>query len=168
MTRHILSSGVAVLVAAAVGAQGPDALRADQRGKLYTKNRPVIERLVSQTVESSKTPNDHLKRADTYHKVLLEFDGKIKEARNAGDTDRVTELSAHLTTLVDKGLAPTLVKAKRQLEDGSNQDDFPRVKEGLVAQLNALIGQLETEPVARASLEGAKAKVNAITIPEKK
>jgi hypothetical protein len=165
MIRQTLSLTIVALVTVAVGAQGPEP---SLRKKLYEKNRPVIERLVEQTIESSKTPNDHLKRADTYHKVLLHFNKQIANARDEGDADRVAELSEHLTTLVEKGLAPTLDKAKRQVEGGSNQEEFPTVKRNLVAQLDVLIKQLAEEPSARTSLEGAKDKVNAITIPEKK
>ncbi|HKB04813.1 MAG TPA: hypothetical protein VKD90_21500 [Gemmataceae bacterium] len=165
MIRQILSLTVVAAVTIAVGAQGPEPR---VRGMLYKMNRGVIERLVEQSVESSKTPNDHLKRADTYHKLLLDFNKQIASARTEGKTDRVAELTEHLTTLVEKGLAPTLDKAKRQVEGGSNQDEFPTVKRNLVAQLDVLIKQLPDEPAARASLEGAKDKVNAITIPEKK
>jgi hypothetical protein len=165
MTRPILSVTVGVLMATVVGAQGPDYA---VRGKLYQKNRDVIERLVLQTVESSKTPNDHLKRADAYYPVLYQFNVEIKKANQQGESDRVAELTGHLTTLLKDGLAPTLDKAKKQVEGGSGVEKFPEVKKNLLAQIKALRDQLDAGSPAGASLDAAKAKVDGITIPEKK
>jgi hypothetical protein len=167
MTRNLLTLAAGGVLAALVGAQSPAALRPDQRGELYRMNRPVIERLIDETVEGSRSPNDHLKRADSYYQVLREFSFQIREAEKQGNAERVAELTGHLTALVDQGLAPSLVKAKRQVEGGSGQEEFPGTRNNLVAQINALLEQLK-EPSARASLEGARSKVNSITIPEKK
>jgi hypothetical protein len=168
MIRHILSVTVAAFVTVAVGAQGPDALEPGQRRELYKKNRDVIERLVLQTVRSSKTPNDHLKRADAYYPVLFLFSQEIQKANSKRDTARVTELTDRLTTLLKDGLAPTLDRAKQQVEGGSGVDLFPEVKRNLLAQISALQDQLAAESSASASLVAAKDKVDAITIPEKK
>jgi hypothetical protein len=165
MTRPLLSVTVGALVATVVGAQGPDYA---VRGKLYQKNRPVIEALVHQSVESSKTPNDHLKRADAYYPVLLEFSKQIQQANQKGEAARVEELTGHLTVLLKDGLAPTLDKAKKQVEGGSGVEKFPEVKTNLLAQIKALRDQLDAGSPAGASLDAAKAKVDGITIPEKK
>jgi hypothetical protein len=165
MTRPILSVGVGVLMATVVGAQGPDYA---VRGKLYEKNRDVIERLVLQTVESSKTPNDHLKRADAYYPVLYQFSVEIQKANQAREANRVNELTGHLTVLLKDGLAPTLDKAKKQVEGGSGVEQFPEVKENLLGQIKALQLQLDPTSPARASLVAAKEKVDSITIPGKK
>ena len=167
MTRHVLTLSATAVLVAVVGAQPPRALRPDERGKLYELNRPVIERLVDRTVASAKEPSDHLKRADSYFLVLQEFSRQIRAAKDKDDAGRVAELTGHVTALVDKGLAPTLVKAKHQVEGGSGQEEFPGVRDRLVAQLNNLLDVLH-EPTVRASLDGAKSKVNAITIPPKK
>ena len=63
MTRHILSFTVVGFLVATVGAQGPKALTASQKADLFKKNRDVIEKVVTQTIDSSKSPNDPLKRA---------------------------------------------------------------------------------------------------------
>jgi|RhiMethySRZTD1v2_1073278.scaffolds.fasta_scaffold2022463_2 hypothetical protein len=168
MNRHVLSTVVAGLIAAAVGAETPNALQPGQRSELYKKNRLVIEGLLKNTIESSKTPNDHLKRADAYYAVLLQFSNEIRLANGSGESDRAAELTGHLTTLLKDGLAPTLDKAKKQVEGGSGVDEFPRVKDNLLSQITVLEGQLDPASPAGSSLGSAKAKVNAITIPEKK
>jgi len=168
MIRQILSISVATWAAVTVGAQGPDALEPGQRRELYKKNRPVIEALVLQTVESSKTPSDHLKRADAYYPVLYQFSVEIQTANQAREANRVTELTGHLTVLLKDGLAPTLDKAKKQVEGGSGVERFPDVKKNLLAQIDALGKQLDPASPAGASLEAAKEKVDSITIPEKK
>lgn len=168
MTRQILSVALAGLVSVAVGAQGPDALQPSQRIELYKKNRNVIERLVLQTVESSKVPNDHLKRADAYYPVLMQFSIEIQSAEGIGEKARVLELTDHLRILLEDGLAPTLDKAKQQVEGGSGVDEFPKVKRDLLAQIGALQQQLEPGSPAGASLVAAKNKVDSITLPEKK
>jgi hypothetical protein len=168
MIRQTLSVFVAVLIAAAVGAESPNALRPEQRGELYKKNRFVIEGLVKKTIESSSSANEHLKRADSYYDVLYQFSNEIKEANRRGESDRAAELTGHLTTLLKDGLAPTLDKAKKQVEGGSGVDKFPEVKANLLSQITVLEGQLDPASAAGASLSSAKAKVNGITIPEKK
>jgi hypothetical protein len=168
MIRQFLSITAAGLVTVAVGAQGPDALEPGQRRELYQKNRPVIEAIVLQTVESSKTPNDHLKRADAYYPVLYQFNVDIKKANDAGERTRVDELTGHLTVLLKDGLAPTLDKAKKQVEGGSGVEQFPEVKKNLLAQIKALRDQLDPATPAGASLDAAQTKVDGITIPGKK
>jgi hypothetical protein len=168
MTRHTLSLVAIALGAAVVGAQGPEALSWEQRGKLYVKNRDVIEKIVTQTVASSRAPGEHLKRADSYYPVLFQFSQEIKAANDQGDKARVDELTGHLTLLLRDGLAPTLDRAKGQVEGGSGVEEFPRVKKDLEAQIGALLKVLQADSPARASLDNAQAKVNAIKLPEKK
>jgi hypothetical protein len=168
MIRHTLSAVTVAALAAVVGAQGPKAPSPAQRAELFKKNRPVIERLVDQTIESSRTPNDYVKRADSYYHVLYEFNTAIAEAGRAHDTARVEELSRHLESLLNRGLAPMLVKARKQVEDGTGNDEYVKVKRELVAQVDALLGILAENPGARAALEGARKKLDDITGPAKK
>jgi hypothetical protein len=167
MIRQLLTLTIVAIVCAVVGAQGSKALLPQQRAELYKKNRPMIERLVEKTVESSQTPNNHLKRADSYYKVLFDFGKEIKAAREANDADRVAELTTHLTILLDEGLAPTLGQARAQAEDGSNKEDYERIRDGLLAQVGALLEVLNDRPEAKKSLEGAKTRLHAITGPKK-
>ena len=166
MTRHMLSLVAIGLVSAAVGAQGPKSLRPEQRGELFKKNREVIETVVAYTVDSSRSPNDPLKRANTYYPVLLNFSQQISKANAADDRGRVDELTQHLTTLLDKGLAETLKSAKRVVEGGTGVDEFRKVKVDLIAELDALLDVLSNDPKAKKSLDGAKSNLNGIVIPE--
>ena len=168
MTRHILSLIAIGIVSAAVGAQGPTSLRPEQRGELFKKNREVIETVVTYTVDSSRSPNDPLKRANTYYPVLLNFSQQIQKANAADDRRRVAELTEHLTTLLDKGLAVTLKSAKRVVEGGTGVDEFRKVKVDLIAQIDALLDVLSNDPNAKKSLDGAKGNLNGIVIPEPK
>jgi len=168
MTRHILCLIAIGLVAAAVGAQGPKSLRPEQRGELFRKNREVIEIVVDYTIDSSRSPNDPLKRANSYYPVLVNFSQQIKKASGARDDQRVSELTQHLTTLLDKGLAKTLDRAKQQVEGGTGVDEFRKVKQDLLAQLDALLNVLSNDPAAKKSLDDAKGNLNGIVIPEPK
>ena len=165
MLRHTLTTGLAVFLVAVVGAQGPKGATAPQKGELFKKNRPVIEMIVQKTVQSSS--NDHVKRAESYYDVLRAFSKEIGAASQLHDTARVDELTQHLVTLLDKGLAPTLADARRQVEQGTGNEEYVKVKEDLVAQLDALRGILAENPGAKASLDGAKRSVEGIR-PAKK
>ena len=170
MIRHILSFTVVGLLTAAVGAQGPKSLTPKQKAELFAKNRDVIEKVVTQTIVSSKSPNDPLKRAKSYYDLLFHFSQQIKSAGESRDSDRVKELTSHLNTLIEQGLAPTMQKAKVQLEQGTGVEEFRKVRIDLLAQLEALLGLpvMEENPAAKISLEGAKARLNGIVIPEPK
>lgn len=168
MIRRLLSVIVVAAFAAVVGAQAPRALLPQQRAELYKKNRPMIERLVEKTVESSRTPNDHVKRADSYYKVLFDFSREITDARKANDTERVDELTKLLLQLLDKGLRPTLDDARRQVEDGTGNEEYQRVRDDLLAQVKALLDNLNDHADAKKSLESARDNLNAISGPKKK
>ena len=168
MIRQLLTLSLVALLCAALGAQGTKTITPAQKADLYKKNRPVIERLVEKTVESSQTPNDHLKRADTYYKVLVDFSKEITAARTANDTDRVDELTAHLKHLLDEGLAETLSAARKQVEDGSHKQDYVQVRDGLLAQVAALLDVMDDQAPAKKSLEDTRSKLKTIVGPKKK
>jgi hypothetical protein len=167
MIRHVIAIVVIALMAVAVGAQPPKALTSAQKGELFKKNREIFEKVVDETVASSKSPNDPLKRANTYYPLLLHFSKQISSA-NSQDSRRVEELSQHLKTLLDKGLTPTLAEAKRQVEGGTGVDDFIKIRQDLLAQLNALLDVLSNDPATKGSLEGAKNRLDSIKIPQAK
>src|SRR5262249_32255762 len=146
----------AAFLAAFVGAQGPTGPSPAQRGELFKKNRLVIENLVNQSLVSAHTPNDYVKRANSYYPVLYKFNTEIADAGRAHDTARVEELTRHLETLLDKGLAPTLVKARVQVENGTGVEEFRKAKEDLLAQVDALLGMLADNPAMKVSLEATK------------
>lgn len=168
MIRQFLSLGLVAILCAALGAQGTKTITPAQKAELYKKNRPVIERLVEKTVESSHTPDDHLLRADTYYKVLFDFSKEITAARTANDTERVEELTAHLKHLLDQGLAGTLSAARKQVEDGSHAEDYVRVRDGLLAQVGALLDVMDDQSPAKKSLEDTRSNLKTIVGPKKK
>jgi hypothetical protein len=167
MFRHTLSVLTAAFLAAVVGAQGPKGPSPAQRGELFKKNRLVIENLIDQSLVSAHTPNDYVKRANSYYRVLYKFNTEIADAGRAHDTARVEELTGHLETLLDKGLAPTLVKARVQVENGTGVEEFRKAKEDLLAQVDALLGMLADNPAMKASLEATKRKLDDVNIPAK-
>lgn len=167
MLRHTLTVVTAAFLAAIVGAQGPKGPSPAQRGELFKKNRSVIESLVKETVGSSHVPNDYVKRASSYYDVLYKFNTEIAEAGRAHDTARVEELTRHLETLLDKGLAPTLVKARVQVENGTGVEEFRQAKGDLIAQVDALLGMLADNPAMKTSLEATKRKLDEVNIPAK-
>lgn len=168
MLRHTLTVVIAAFLVAVVGAQGPKGPSPAQRGELFKKNHSVIESLVKETVDSSHVPNDYVKRASSYYDVLYKFNTEIAEAGKARDAARVEELTHHLELLLDQGLAPTLVKARVQVENGTGNEDYLKVKENLLAQVNALLAILAESPATKASLEGARRKLDDINGPKKK
>jgi len=168
MFRHTLTVVAAALLAAIVGAQGPKGPSPAQRGELFKKDRLVIENLVDQTLKSAHTPGDYVKRAESYYPVLLNFNQEIGKASDQHDAARVEELTRHLETLLDKGLAPTLVRARVQVENGTGNEEYRKVKSYLLAQVDALLGILAESPATKASLEGVKRKLDEINGPKKK
>jgi len=168
MIRRILPLVVMALTSALVGAQGQKTVPPQQRAELYKRNRAVIERLVTKTVESAKAPNNPVTRAETYYQVLTDFNAELAKARSAGDDARVKELTGHLVFLIDQGLRPTLKKAKTELEGGTWDEKYQKVRDDLIAQVNALLGVIADDAEAKKSLEGAKDGLNQITAPKGK
>jgi hypothetical protein len=167
MIRKLLSIVGMAMLTAVVGAETAKTPNARERAELFKKNRPLIERLIEKTVESSRTPNDYVKQADTYYKVLFDFSNEIKKARDSRENDRVQELTDHLTTLLEKGLMPTLKQARLQVEGGTGEEEFQKVKAELLEQLEALLAVMSDTPV-KPSLETAKARLNEISGSKKK
>jgi hypothetical protein len=167
MIRKLLSIVGVAMLTAIVGAETAKTPSAKERAELFKKNRPLIERLVEKTVESSRTPNDYVKQADTYYKVLFDFSNEIKKARDNREDERVKELTDHLTTLLDKGLMPTLKHARMQVEGGTGEAEFQKVKAELLEQLDALLAVM-SDTTVKPSLETAKVRLNEISGPKKK
>jgi len=166
MYRHTLSTVAAVFLAAVVGAQGPKGPSAQQQGELYKKNRPVIEKIVVKTIESARTPDNHVTQANSYYEVLYKFSTEIDQARQANEPDRVADLARNLGTLLDKGLAPTLLQARAQVEGGTGVEEFIKVREQLLAQLNALLDLLTDNAASKTSLDATKRRLTDVKIPE--
>lgn len=156
MKQTLFSLALLISVVTFVEGQSPVALQPQQRAKLYKQNRVVIERLIEKTVTSSRTPKDHLKRAESYYKLLYQFNSEISEARNKNDKQRVLELTQHLKTLVDQGLSPTLEDARKQVEGGTGAAEFPQVKDQLLSQLDALLDTLSEDQTSKDSLTGVR------------
>jgi hypothetical protein len=168
MIRHLLTLGFMAFVVTVVGGQSPKALEPKERAELYKKNRVVIESLVEKTVASSRTPNDHVKRAETYYQVLLQFNKEIRAANSAGDKPRVDELTKHLSLLLDQGLSATLRQARLQVEGGSGEEEYKKVRDDLLAQFKDLYQVLSDRPESQKSLDDATARLGEITGPKKK
>jgi hypothetical protein len=168
MIRHILSLSAVVAIAAVVGGQSPRALQPKEKAELFKKNQAIIEKLVEKTVESSHTPNDHLKRVSTYYEILHKFNVEIRQANTAGDKERVKELTTHLSLLLDQGLSPTLKRARDQVEHGTGAEDYVKVKNDLLAQFEDLYVALGEGSPSQKSLDTAKSNLNDITGPKKK
>jgi len=119
MYRHTLSTVAAVFLAAVVGAQGPKGPSAQQQGELYKKNRPVIEKIVVKTIESARTPDNHVTQANSYYEVLYKFSTEIDQARQANEPDRVADLARMYQQVVAEleradGLSPDEVRKSGQ------------------------------------------------------
>ena len=168
MFRHTLSIVTAGFLAVVVGAQGPKGVTPQQQADLFKKNQDVIKTIVDQTVESSRTPDNHVSRAKSYYDVLLGFNREILVARQANDQARAADLTRNLGLLLDKGLAPTLAQARGQVEGGTGVDEFKKAREQLLAQLDALLRILETDPAAKASLDGVRQRLEVVRVPQPK
>jgi hypothetical protein len=167
MIRSLLTIPVVGLLCAFVGAQAPSSLTPGQRADLFKKNRTVIKGVIDVTVKSSQSPNDFLKKADGYYPLLVQFNREITQARTDKDPGRIQELTRLLETLLDKGLAPTLEDARRQVEGGTNSENYPVVKSQLLSQLQALSDSLATDEQAKTSIDAARQRLNRIAPPKK-
>jgi hypothetical protein len=159
MNRHYLSLIILGALCLGLGAQSPRSLTPRERHDLYKRNKAVIEQLVEKSVESSNIPTDHLKRADTYYKVLYQFNLEIDQARKSNDQARAKELSMHLATLLDQGLKPTLEQAHLQLKGGTGAAEFPKIKEQLLVQFDALLGTLPEDDTTQQSLSAVRSRL---------
>jgi hypothetical protein len=155
MIRYILSMTVIGAFCLTIGAQqNPTQLA--KRAESFAKNKMVITEIVDKTVLASRTPEDHLKRADSYYLVLFQFNLEIGAARTAKDEVRAKDLTTQLTTLLDQGLKPTLEQAHQQLKGGTGAERFPKIKEDLLKQLNTLVDTLPQEDKAQQSLTNVR------------
>ena len=155
------------LVAVAVRNRGNVAEPVGKRSLPVDQTQRRAENLVNQSLVSAHTPNDYVKRANSYYPVLYKFNREIAEAREAHDIARVEELTHHLETLLDKGLAPTLVKARVQVENGTGVEEFRQAKKDLLDQVHALLAMLADNPAMKVSLEATKRKLDDVNIPAK-
>lgn len=154
--RTVFAALLAATACVTVGAQSPANLDAPQRAELFRRNRLVVERLVEKTIESSRLPGNHVKRAESYYQVLVEFSTAIDRAKREKDVGRAEDLTRQLTSLLSKGLAPTLVDAKQQVEGGSGAAEYAQARDHLLVQVDALISILSDDPTSRATLEQAR------------
>jgi hypothetical protein len=168
LAKLMQGGGAGPSSAAIAGGSSAKAPTPAQRGELYKRNRPVIEKLVEQTLVASRAHSDYLKQAESYYPVLYKFNTEIAEAGRNKDTGRVAELTLYLGTILDQGLAPTLIKARKQVEDGTGNEDYQKVKDDLLAQVKALNDILADNPAARQSLDGARSRLDEIRGPKKK
>jgi hypothetical protein len=164
MIRSAFTILVVGFACAVVDAQNP--LAPGQRADAFKRNRTVVKNIVDTTVASALNPNDDLMRADGYYPLLLSFNQEIAKARDAKDGQRVLVLSKHLETLLDKGLSPTLEKARVQVAGGTNSENYPQVKEQLLSQLDALMGSLNDKST-KTLIESAKGRLLEMTGPKK-
>ena len=65
----------------------------------------------------------------------------------------------NLATLLDRGLKPTLEQAHLQLKDGTGADEFPKIKDQLLKQLDALLVTLPDDANAQQSLSGVRTRL---------
>ena len=119
MTRYVVSTVMLMALSALLGAQDPRApLKASQRAELLQRNFGVAERLVDGSLQLAKTSSS-LERSTSYDDIIRSLEKEIKQAAQAGDAERVAELTGHLSRLVNEGLLPNLDKARRVISANS-------------------------------------------------
>jgi hypothetical protein len=119
MMRYVVSTAILMTLAALLGAQDPrTGPSARQRAELLQRNYGVAERLVDGSLALAKTSSS-LDRSTSYDEIIRTLEKEIKEAAQAGDAERVAELTDHLSRLMNEGLLPNLQKARQVISANS-------------------------------------------------
>jgi hypothetical protein len=123
MTRYVVSTVILMALAALLGAQDPrTGPNKDQRAALLQRNYGVAERLVDGSLQLAKTSSS-LERSASYDEIIRKLEEEIKQAAQAGDAERVAELTDHLSHLINKGLLPNLEKARHVISANSPDEE---------------------------------------------
>lgn len=134
MIRNASCLLIFAVLAAIAGAQGPKTgLTAAQQQQLFQRNRAMIQSLIESSLEITDKSGDYIQRSRSYRKVILEFQQELSSAADSDDAARLAELGTHLDTVMRQGLAPSLVKAHRQIgPDGTGRRDLHEIRDRTV------------------------------------
>jgi len=117
--RYVVSTTILMALAAMLGAQDPrTGPNVQERAKLLQRNYGVAEQLVKSSLTLAKTSSS-LDRSTSYDEIIRTLEKEIKEAAQAGDAERVAELTDHLSRLMNEGLLPNLQKARQVISANS-------------------------------------------------
>jgi len=117
--RYVVSTAILMALAALLGAQDPrTGPSARQRAALLQRNYGVAERLVDGSLALAKTSSS-LDRSTSYDAIIRNLEEEIKKAAQAGDAERVAELTDHLARLMNEGLLPNVEKARQVISANS-------------------------------------------------
>ena len=165
MTRSALTLTLLAGLALWASAQSPTVRSTHQDLELLQKNRDLLNSLIDRGLEISAAGNP-LERAERCRKATATLGAELRDAAERSDPDRVAELTEHLATVVEKGLAPTLAEARGQIRPGSpDYDRLKKVHADARADLEQTHKALPADgPVGRSKLvTEAKKKLDAAT-----
>lgn len=92
-----------------------------EQAALLKKNRALVQQLVEGAVELSAT-NDLLARVNICNRLSANLAGELQEAIKAGDAGRVHELAGHLSSILERSLAPIVREARSTIQPGSQEE----------------------------------------------
>jgi hypothetical protein len=119
------ASAPPVLFASMAWADSQGGPSAAARAELLRRDRALIEHVVTNSIRLAGAP-DPLNRADACGELVGQLAEEIRSANLAGDTERVVELSQHLSVVVKLGFVANLTAARSAIPSGSNEE--PRLQ----------------------------------------
>jgi hypothetical protein len=106
-----------------LGAQNQRLPNDPERGALLQRNAGMAKKIVTGSLTLARPSSSALQRSTSYRDVILTLEEEIKTAAEAGDAERVVELTKHVTELMEKGLLPNLTKARSLISGGSPDEE---------------------------------------------
>ncbi len=122
MRRLVFTTFVLTLLSVwASGQSAPGGPLAGEQLKLFEGNRGLLEELVDRTVElaNADTP---VAKVRACHESTKALGRALRDAADRDDADRVTELSDHLTAVINHGLVPTIDDARKTVPVGTQAE----------------------------------------------
>lgn len=122
MSRWLTIVLVCGSVAAWVGAQNKTPVSPAVQARLYQRNHQLVRLAVESSLDLSgptSTFHGSLERAAICTKLARRWAAEIESAARLKETDRASELAAHLERVIDRGVSANLRLARQKIEEGS-------------------------------------------------
>lgn len=165
MKVYVVSAFIFVLCNTLGSAQGPrPGPTAAQKAQLFQKNYTLIEKLVDNSLKLTKQ-TDPLSRSENFRSTFLEMEQQILGALREGDKNRLAELSDHLKSLSERGLLPTVGKARENISQ--NHPNEPRLFE-VRDTAERIFGDLQLAIAQSGVADSLEAKQLKVTLQQTK
>lgn len=159
MRRFLLTLGLTVVLAAWVGAEDVRLPSPVEQAGLLHRNRELLETLIDGGIGLSQDAGP-MGRAERCQIMAVKLKDEITSAVNQGERDRATELFRHLIRLMDSGMLPNLVGARKQVQPGSQQEpELFKLRDEALGVLTQVEGAVTGSEEDQKRLEGCRSLI---------